>query len=89
MNARKKPESGEQEQEQDDSEARVPRSIYIKKAYLERMRAAVFAVAAQHPEEGINSMSDLVEEPIIKRVKQLERKYNNGEPFSEVRGRLR
>lgn len=88
MNARKKPEQAKQS-EQDGGDARVPRSIYIRESYLERMRAAVYSLAAFHPEEGVESLSDLVEEPVLKYVKQLEKKYNGGEPFPPVKGRLR
>lgn len=73
--------------EPDPEKKRVPRSIYFDPDLLDRMRSAAVYLGAYVPEAGISSLSDIIEPLVEKRLKQLEKKYNEGRPFPAV-GRM-
>jgi hypothetical protein len=66
---------------------RVPRSLYMDEALLERLRAAATYLSAYKEDAGIRSLSDIVEPGAWAQVVELEKKYNKGKPFPPVTGK--
>lgn len=63
---------------------RVQRSIYFDEELLERLRAAAFHLNAFVPEADVHNLSDIVEPAVWTRVIELEKQYNDGQPFRKV-----
>jgi hypothetical protein len=64
------------------STSRPRMTVYISEEVQEALRAAVYWTNNQP--EGYSNLSDLLEEAGLEKVRELERKYNGGEPFTPM-----
>ena len=63
---------------------RVQRTINFEREILERARAAVMYMAAEQPDAGVRSLADIVNSAVAEQVADLERRFNDGNPFRPV-----
>lgn len=68
----------------DTKPRRRQQSVLFDVDLLDRLRAAVTYLGAYEPEAGIQSLPDLLNPAAYAAVEELERRYNNGEPFRKV-----
>jgi hypothetical protein len=62
----------------------VQRTVNFEREILERARAAVTYMAAEHPDSGVRSLADIVNNAVAAQVADLEDRFNDGRPFRPV-----
>jgi hypothetical protein len=75
-------EAAQQPAKTPSSTSRPRMTVYISEEVQEALRAAVYWTNNQP--EGYGNLSDLLEEAGLEKVRELERKYNGGEPFAPI-----
>lgn len=71
-----------------DPDEKGPRSFHVRKATVERARAAIHWLS-QAGVDVPSTLSELVDSKMLEAVEQLERDFNEGNPFPTVSGRMR
>lgn len=67
---------------------KVSQNMYWESQLLDRLRSASVMIGVFHPESGVGSMSEIMNEAVRRYLPELEAAYNNGKPFDRIPGQV-